>query len=362
MVNMWKKFCKTKVIIGLVILCTAGYFGYQYYVEHNKSQPVFRTISVERGDLTATVSATGTITPVNLVNISSKITGLIKEVKVQENEKVTAGQTLIILDDRHLRALVEQSEAKLNNARANYNRISNLAAIGAVAPQQLDSARMEYNVAQAAYDDALSQLEDTVIKTPTDGIVIGKPIPAGQTVSPGISTPMVLMSVADMSIMQIETLIDESDIGKIQKGQKATFTVDAYPGKIFTGVVSSISNKAVNQQNVVYYTVIIDVDNPEGLKPTMTARVSVVVGESKSALLIPLSAVKEVKGKKIVTVMKNGVPEEVAIETGIMGEDKVEVISGLSDSDEIVVKMSKSQQNEVRQEQKTVRGVVGGRH
>ncbi len=166
---------------------------------------------------------------------------------------------------------------------------------------------------KATYDNAASQLSYTVITAPIDGLVIGKPIPAGQTVAPGISNPMVLLTVADLSKMQIQGQVDESDIGRVKLGQKVDFTVDAYPGKTFTGVVSLISQKAVIQSNVVYYTVYVDVDSPQGLLfPTMTARVTIKVGESKNTLVIPLSAVKEIKGQKTVQVMVDGKPQTTA--------------------------------------------------
>ena len=218
--------------------------------------------------------------------------------------------------------------------------------MGAVALQQLDSARMDYEVAKAVYDDSVSQLSDTVIKAPIDGMIVGKPIPAGQTVAPGISTPMVLMTVADMSKMQIETLVDESDIGLIVNGQSVNFTVDAYQGKVFKGVVSSISNKATTQQNVVYYTVIIDVADIGGLKPTMTARVTINTGEARNVLTLPLNAVKENKSGRYVQVMRDGKPQNINITTGLMNDEKVEIKSGLKENDVIVLQPQKKPQNQ----------------
>jgi HlyD family secretion protein len=341
---IWQSICQYKKwIILLAVLAVVANFGISYYINKTKPAAIGQVISVERGDIVAVVSATGTIKPLNIVDISSKITGLIKTTKVVENEQVKAGQVLIELDDTRLMAQVAQANARLANASANYERNQRLNAIGAVANQQLDAAKMDYNVAQAAYDDSISQLDDTIIKAPIDGVVIGKPIPAGQTVSPGISNPMVLLTVADMSKMQIETQVDESDIGKIVVGQKASFTVDAYAGKSFTGIVSGISQKANVQQNVVYYTVTIDVDQPGNqLKPTMTARVSIMTGESKNTLIVPLSVVKENKGQPYVQVMQNGKPQNVPVNTGLSSDDRIEISSGLNDGDQIVSPQGKS--------------------
>jgi HlyD family secretion protein len=149
---------------------------------------------------------------------------------------------------------------------------------------------------------------------------------------------MVLMTIADMSMMQISVQVDESDVGRVKNGQKVSFTVDSYPGKTFTGVVSNVSNKATITQNVVYYPVTVDIDNPEGLlKPTMTARVSVHVGESKNVLIIPLSAIKQAKGQQYVQVMKDGKTQNVNVQLGLASDDRVEVAGGLKDGDQIVL-------------------------
>lgn len=331
------------IVVSVIALASAGVFYYQ----KSKGQQIVpvKSVKVERGNISATIAATGTIKPVNMVDISSKITGLIEELKVQENEPVKAGQVLVILDDTRLQAQVSQAKERLNNAAANYERNQRLNTIGAVSDQQLDSSRVDYKVAQASYDDAMSQLNETVIKSPIDGVVIGKPIPAGQTVAQGISNPMVILTVADMSKMQIETQVDETDIGKIKVGNTASFTVDAYPGRSFTGTVSRISQKATVQQNVVYYGVVIDIGgSSELLKPTMTARVSINVGESKDTLLLPLSALKTQNSQQYVVVQKGtGKTENVPVTTGLTSEDRVEITSGLNEGDSVVLAQIKTQ-------------------
>lgn len=361
--TIWQKgFQYKKIILLVIIVAVAAKFGVAMYLDKNKPVMTGQLIPVERGDIISLVSATGTIKPVNIVDISSKITGLIKEVRVQENEQVKEGQILILLDDKRLMAQVSQSRAKLDNSAANYQRNLELNRIGAVSNQQLDAANMDYRVAQATYDDAISQLDDTVIKAPIDGIIIGKPIPAGQTVAPGISAPMVLMSVADLSKMQIEAQVDESDIGKIVVGQHVDFTVDAYTDKIFTGTVSNISQKANIQQNVVYYVVTIDVEGPETmLKPTMTARVSIHSGERKNVILVPLAAIKENKGQQYVQTMINGKVENINVTTGLASEDKVEILNGLTDGDQILLPQAKvlPPVSEAAKNSSTMRGALG---
>lgn len=341
---VWRKISRYKLWLGLLAVLALAGFAASSYAGGKPQDPAVKTTAVIRGSIASVVSATGTIKPLNMVDISSKISGLVKEVKVEENDWVTTGQVLLVLDDTRLQSQVSQAGARLNNTSAIYERSRRLNAIGAVSDQQMEAALTDYNIARANYDDAVSQLNETVIRTPIDGRIIGKPIPAGQTVAPGISSPMVLMTVADMSKLQIETQVDESDIGKIQMGQKVAFTVDAYPGKIMNGVVARISEKATIQQNVVYYGVVVDVDTKEeGLKPTMTARVSINVGESQNTLLVPLTAIKSSNGGQYVIIAENGGTRNAAVTTGLMGEDKVEILSGVAEGDQIVVAQAKSQ-------------------
>ncbi len=344
---MWlrEKILQYKVwLVITFILLLIGVAAFYTYKGKATPVAVTSTVTVERGDLISMVSATGTISPVNLVDVSSKISGLIEEMKVKENDQVTVGQVLLVLDDTHLQAQVAQAKARLVNAKGIYERTRRLETMGAVPTQQLDTSLSDYNVAQATYDDAVSQLNDTIIRSPINGQVIGKPTPAGQAVAPGVSTPMVLLTVADMSKMQIETQVDESDIGQIKVGQKVTFTVDAYPGKNFSGVVSNISQKANVVSNVVYYKVLVDVDAAENLlKPTMTARVSIRIAESKGSLLVPLAAVKSSNGELYVMVVRDGKEQRVKVTTGITGESKIEILSGLVEGDQVMVATAKSQ-------------------
>jgi len=341
---MWKKVLlyKKSIIVAMVVVVA----GSGIYLYKGKTVPVTvgPTVAVERGDVITMVSATGTISPVNMVDVSSKISGLIEEMKVKENDQVTVGQVLAMLDDTHLQALVAQAQARLSNVASINDRTQRLNDMGAVSNQALDTSRSDYGVAQAAYDDAVSNLNETVIRAPINGQVIGKPIPAGQSVSANASSPMVILTVADMSKMQIETQVDESDIGKIKVGQKVTFTVDAYPTKTFNGVVSNVSQKATVVSNVVYYKVLVDVAAAENLlKPTMTARVSINIAESKNTLFVPLAAVKASNGQQYVMVVQNGKAQSTLVTTGITGDNKIEILSGLTEGDQIVASSAKAQ-------------------
>ncbi|HWQ60748.1 MAG TPA: efflux RND transporter periplasmic adaptor subunit, partial [Negativicutes bacterium] len=316
--------------------------GAYYYRQKEAPAAAATTMAAERGDVRSVVSATGTLKAVNTVDISSRVTGLITEVKVKENDIVKAGQVLVVLDDSSLRAQVAQYEAQVNNYAAVYERSKKLYAIGGESAQQLDSDRTNYLVAKANYDNFASQLGYYVITSPIDGMVVGTPTPAGQTVVQGISAAQVLMAVADMAKMEIKVLVDETDIGKVKAGQKVSFTVDAYTDKTFSGKVTSVSRSATTSSNVVYYPVYVAVDSPQDLLyPTMTARVTVNVAESKNVLTVPLSAVKEESGQKYVTVMAGGKEQKTPVKTGLSDDEKTEVVSGLNEGDQVVLPADK---------------------
>ena len=341
---IWQKIKKYKKWwMALLILSLAAAGATIYFNKSKTTEPTETTMVMGRGDVKAVVSATGTIAAVNSVDVSSRVTGLITEVKVMENDMVTKGQILLILDSTAIKAQVAQYQAQLANYAAIYERSKQLAAVGGESQQQLDADRTNYLVAQSTADNYASQLGYSVITAPIDGMVIGIPTPAGQTVAQGISTPQVIMTIADMSKMQIKVLVDESDIGKIKMGQTVSFSVDSYTDKTFTGKVTKISRSATTSSNVVYYPVYVDVDATENLLyPTMTARVTINIGERKNTLVVPLSAVKEEKGQKYVEVMVNGKAQNSSVTLGLSDDEQVEILSGLQEGDQVVLPIAKA--------------------
>lgn len=337
-VKQYKKWWIAFIGVALVAAGAAMYF-----TKSNVTTPTEITMVTGRGDIKAVVSATGTIAAVNSVDVSSRVTGLITEVKVAENDIVRKGQLLVVLDNTAIKAQVAQYQAQLSNYAAIYERSKKLAAVGGESQQQLDADRTNYLVAQSTADNYASQLGYYVITAPIDGMVIGIPTPAGQTVAQGISSPQVIMTIADMSKMQIKVLVDESDIGKVQVDQKVSFSVDSYTNKTFTGKVTKISRSATTSSNVVYYPVYVDVDATENLLyPTMTARVAINIGERKNTLVVPLSAVKEEKGQKYVEVMVNGKTQNSSVSLGLSDDEQVEILSGLGEGDNIILPVAKA--------------------
>lgn len=328
-----------KVVLLLITTIAVGSGAYYYVYRVTTVQPPLESYArVTREHIRSTVAATGTISAVNSVQVSSRVTGLITELRVKENDTVTAGQVLVILDDTMLQAQVAQCRAQLANYAAIYERSKRLTAAGGQSVQQMEADKTNYLVAQANYNNYAAQVEHYVIKSPIDGVVIGKPTPAGQTVAQGISSPQVIMTVADMSRMQIKVLVDETDIGKVQFGQRVEFNVDAYTNISFSGKVTNISKDATTSSNVVYYPVYVDVDHTQGLLyPTMTARVSIVTGESERALVVPQAAVKEESGAKVVQVVVEGKGHRVVVKTGLSDEEKIEIIDGLVGDEQVVI-------------------------
>lgn len=340
---------RNKYILGfLVVLSAASYFGYGYYKSSTEVKETVRTAEVEYGHLADSISATGSLSAVDNVDISSKITGRIVEVCVEENDYVNAGEVLVRLDDTSLAATQTQMQAKMTNALATYNRYSSLLAKGAISRSEYDLAEADYVVAKANYDQATSNVNDTIITSPISGYVIGKPTPVGQTISSGISAPQVIMSVANLDNMQIETMVDESDIGQVKVGQKVTFTVDSYPDRTFEGIVRLVSRQAVTENNVIYYTVYVDVANSEGkLLPTMTARANIIVNEADNVLMIPANCLRTEGKRRYVQVYNEATKEirDVDVEVGLSGDDKVAVSSPeLKAGDKILVRAAKATQ------------------
>ena len=346
------KFIKNNLyaLLFLVILIGACFGGYKYYQSQKAAKTVtVKTASVEYGNLQKSVSATGSLSALDNVDISSKITGRIVEVLVAENDHVTAGQLLLRLDDSSLKATEEQREATLNEAALTLERYRALVAKGAIAQQAYDTALMNYRVAKAAHEQAVSNTNDTYIYSPIDGYVIGKPTPVGQTISSGISSPQVIMSIANLDKMQIETLVDESDIGQIKVGQKVEFTVDSYPDETFEGTVRLISRSATTTNNVIYYKVYVDVANSKNkLFPTMTARTNIIISEAGNVLMVPQNCLFYDGGRKYVKKYdaKTKQETEIDVEVGMTGDDKVAVKSEqLRQGDKLVVKTLKAKQN-----------------
>lgn len=262
---------------------------------------------LKKGEISQTVSANGTINPVTLVNVGTQVSGTVKKLHVDFNSKVSKGQILLELDDALLAAQQKQSLANVENARAslelataNEKRTRNLFAQEYASHQELDTAVQARKAAEAQLQLALATVEKdsanldySVIRSPVSGVVVDRSVDVGQTVAASLQTPTLFKIAQDLSRMQIDANFAEADIGNIRVGQTVRFTVDAFTGRSFQGVVKLVRINPITVQNVVTYDVVINVENPEQiLLPGMTAYVNIAVANRNDALLVPNAALR----------------------------------------------------------------------
>ena len=295
--------------------------GTYFRINASTEQPTLATAGVSRGSVVETVEATGTVQPVDLVEVGSQVTGIIQSLGADFNDRVEAGQVLARLDPASLQAQVDQAAATVTRLSAEVNRAqvtladaqTRLARAEALSAQQLisqadlDAARATRDLAQAAVVSARAQLVQgrasldqarvnlghTIIRAPSAGVVLARNVEVGQTVTSGLQTPTLFVIARDLHQMQVQASVDEADIGRVAAGQPVTFTVDAHGAIQFEGRVAQVRLQPVVAQNVVSYTTMIDVANPDlALKPGMTATVRVEIGRADETLRVPMAAVR----------------------------------------------------------------------
>jgi len=290
-----------RTLTFLLILSTLACKG------RNKKDEQYKTEKVDRGNVTMTVTATGTISAVTTVQVGSQVSGVISHLYADFNSHVTKGQLLAELDPTPIQAQVEQRRADLTkaqvestNARITYDRQRRLVAAGLTAQAELDAARAQYQTAEAqiqqasaALRQAETNLKYTKILSPIDGVVVDRQYDIGQTVAASFQAPTLFSIAQDLEKMQVQADVDQSDIGRVQVGQAVRFSVDAYPDEEFRGRISQMRLNAQVNQNVVSYPVIIEVPNPgERLRPKMTANVTIEVAQVRDVLRVPNAALR----------------------------------------------------------------------
>jgi len=298
-----------KILLGVTVVAGLIGGGIWYSKQRAAQNPEqrYKLLALEKGDVTQTVSANGTLNPVVLVSVGTQVSGTVKKLYVDFNDHVKKGQPLLELDDALVSATERQSAASVANAQAtlelaqaNEARIKQLFAQEYVSKQEFDQSRQALKSAQAQLALARAQndrdqanLNFTVIRSPVDGVVIDRVVDLGQTVAASFQTPVLIKIAQDLSEMRIDTSFAEADIGSLREGQKAKFTVDAFPSRNFIGDVQQIRLNPTNQQNVVTYNVRINVANPEQvLLPGMTAYVNIAVAQHNDVLMVPNAALR----------------------------------------------------------------------
>ena len=296
---------KWLIIVSAIVVVAVG--GFWFFHRGADNAPQYQTAAVARGDLTQAVTATGTLNPVVDVTVGSQVSGIITRLNVDYNSIVKSNEVIAEIDPSTYEAAVDQSKANLANAKANLelqqvelqrsaklytnNLISGSDYDTAVATR--DEAAAQVQIQEASLTNALANLGYCKIRSPVDGVVIARDVDVGQTVASSFNTPTLFQIANSLVEMQIDTSVDEADIGGVKDGQTADFTVYAYPNRTFNGVVVQVRNAPTTVNNVVTYDTVIDVTNSDySLKPGMTANVSIVVAQHDDVLEIPNSALR----------------------------------------------------------------------
>lgn len=303
-----KIFTKKRIVIAAAILVAVAAAAVMLKPKDDVVPPSkFRSSVVDRGAINQTVTATGTINPVALINVGSQVSGTVAELHADFNDRVKKGQVLLKLEPTIFNAQVAQAEANIASARASlrlaqatFQRNEQLVAQNFVSSLALDQSRREMDVAaanlklaQAQLDRARADLNNSVIRSPIDGVIIKRTIDLGQTVAASFTTPNLFQIAQDLTKMQIDTSVSEADVGQLRDGLPARFVVDAYPDREFNATMRQFRLAPNVVQNVVTYNVVLDVDNTdELLKPGMTAQVRLVVANRPDVLRIPTTALR----------------------------------------------------------------------
>lgn len=370
--------------------------GYVFFSGERKAPIRYKRAPVERGAIVSAVTATGSINPMTTVQVGSQVSGMIESLHADFNSSVTKGQVVARIDPFPYRAKRDQASANLSNAKAvlikakvdlsqrkrELDRVQSLLKQEFVSQAEVDTALTAHEgaiatlaVSEAAVKQAAAALEAaeldltyTVIRSPVDGNVISRMVEVGQRLSASFSIPTLFLIAEDLTQMQVDAAVSESDIGGMSIGKDATFTVDAYPGIQFQGRVRQVRNAPVSVQNVVTYDVVIGVENKDlRLKPGMTANVAIIVAQKGDVLKVPnaalrfsppkseqtegadrraiLTAPSSARGRdeeqsmlRVWRLNASGDPEAVPVQAGISDGSVTEIIAeGLSDADEVLI-------------------------
>lgn len=367
------------VIIGAFLLIKKGSVKYI-------------TKPIAKDTITQYVEASGTIKPINTIEVGTQVSGTVAKIYVDYNSTVKQGQLLAELDPSLFQANVDQSSAKLNNAKAslakakatlaykknNYQRYKHLYEKNYVSKDDVELALSNYlqaqadvtanqaevSAASASLENNLTNLRYSKITSPVDGTVISRAVDVGQTVAASFNTPTLFEVAKDLTKMQIETSVSEADIGKIKVGQYAQYTLDGYQDKIFEGEVTQVRLASTTTNNVVTYTVIVSVDNADGFAiPGMSANVSIIVGKVENVLCVDNKALKftpadnqQKYDKQGIWILEKQGPKRYNIELGLSDENKTQIISNeIKEGDKVIIS---SIGDKVKKQTKSMRRMI----
>jgi len=346
---------KTYLVIGLLIIIAASLLVWFYVTKPNdNNENKILTAEVVRRDIGSTVLATGIIKPKvgAEVKVGSRISGVVKKLRANIGDFVKVGQVIAELDNAELQAKLNQNLAAVNKSKADYEyaklnmeRQKSLLDQNYISQQQYDLLENAFKIADAQLKQAEAntevakvQLSYTTIYALTSGVISSVSTQEGETVSAGLSAPT-FVNIIDLNRLEIQVYVDETDIGKILVGQEATFTVDTYSETDFKGKVTAIYPKAVIQDNVVNYIVVVEIGDFQNkiLRPEMTATVTIRLETRKNVLTVPSRAILREKGERFVTVINGDARVKKKISTGWYDSNYTEVIDGLEEGENILI-------------------------
>jgi RND family efflux transporter MFP subunit len=328
----------------------------------NTSAPNYETTVVRKNNLSSSILATGIIKPKigAEVRVGSSVSGIVRNIYVKNGDLVRKGDLLAKLDDSELSARYRLEVANLDNyqtilkyAKIDLDRSKILVDKEFTSVQSYDNSLKEYEIARArvasqkaAVDFASTELGFTKIYAPISGVIGSVSTQEGETVMSAFTSPT-FVTIIDLDRIEVWTYVDETDIGKVETGQEASFTVDTYSGTNFKGRVSAIYPKAEIRDNVVNYIVIVEISGKDGkiLRPEMTASVTILTNPPNLVLSVPSKAIKQENLETMVYLLKNGKPLKQPIKTGLKGNQLTEVTQGLNENDLIITNIDELTNN-----------------
>ncbi|GCB34511.1 efflux RND transporter periplasmic adaptor subunit [Bacteroides faecalis] len=368
---------KTKkiILIAVAVVVVVGGGIWFFTGSPAKHKVTYATANVSKGDISNSVTATGTIEPVTEVEVGTQVSGIIDKIYVDYNSVVTKGQLIAEMDRITLQSELASQKATYDGAKAeyeyqqkNYERSKGLHDKSLISDTEFEQALYNFQKAKSSYDSSKASLAKAernlsyaTITSPIDGVVISRDVEEGQTVASGFETPTLFTIAADLTQMQVVADIDEADIGGIEEGQRASFTVDAYPNDTFNGVVTQIrlgdasssnSSTSSSSSTVVTYEVVISAPNPDlKLKPRLTANVTIYILDKKNVLSVPNRAlrftpeepligkndiVKDCEGEHKLWTREGNTFTAHPVEIGISNGISTEIISGVAEGTNVV--------------------------
>ena len=360
---------KKKKLIICISVAIAIIAAVTIFMRSNKRQPItiiYETAKVERATISNSVTATGTIEPVNKVEVGTQVSGIISKIYVDYNSIVKKGQIIAELDKINLeselasaKANLASSKSELDYQETNYKRMKALHDKGFISDDDFDIADLSYKKAKEAYlvqlqtvQKAQTNLGYATITSPIDGVVLSKDVEEGQTVAASFSTPTLFTIARDLTDMQVVANVDEADIGNVRDGQRVTFTVDAFPDDTFEGRVKQVRQQGEEESNVVTYEVVISAPNNDlKLKPQLTANVNIYTEEIENVVSVPAKALRFSPSKEMMNdgekikdcnatnklwIKEANILKAYPVKTGITNGIRTQILEGVKEGTAVI--------------------------